>query len=307
MGLTSYVGVFGHVALDYIVTVPKLPDRNTTIQILGRRRYFGGTAGNLARAAGRLGLKASLASFVGPDFPRDYREALRRDLVDLRDLRIVRGADTPAAWIFSDPRGNQITVFDQGAMKDAPRRALQRHSVRDVELVHIGTGRPEYYAKVARLAEDLDRPIAFDPSQEIQYVYTASRFRSLLEKATYFFGNEPEIVRARHLVRATQTKDLLRYVEVLIVTRGARGSEILTRSSRIRVPRIKPRRVVDVTGTGDAYRAGFYAGLAHGYDLRRCGILGSSVASFVIEDKGTQTNLPTWGQTVRRAQRIASF
>lgn len=307
MALTSYVGVFGHVALDYIVTVPKLPERNTSIHILGRRRYFGGTAGNLARAAGRLGLKASLASFVGGDFPRDYREALRRDRVNLRDLRTVRRADTPAAWIFSDPRGNQIAVIDQGAMKDAPRLALQRHSVRDVELVHIGTGPPEYYAKVADLAEDLGRPIAFDPSQEIHYVYRASQFRSLLTKATYFFANEAELVRAKQLVRGTQTRDLLRYVEVLIVTRGAWGSEILMRGARIRIPRVKPRRVADVTGAGDAYRAGFYAGLAHGYDLRRCGILGSAVASFVIEEKGTQTNLPTWGQTVRRAQRIASF
>lgn len=307
MALTSYVGVFGHVALDYIVSVPKLPDRNTTIQVLGRRRYFGGTAGNLARAAGRLGLKASLASFVGRDFPRDYRAALQRDHVDLRDLRIVTGADTPAAWIFSDPRGNQIAVFDQGAMMDAPRRTLQRHSVQDVELVHIGTGRPEYYAKVARLAEDLGRPIAFDPSQEIQYVYRPARFRSLLAKAMYFFGNEAEILRAKHLVRATRTTDLLRYVEVLVVTRGARGSEILSRGSRIRVPRVKPRKVVDVTGAGDAYRAGFYAGLTHGYDLRRSGILGSAVASFVIEEKGTQTNLPTWSQAMRRAERIASF
>jgi nucleoside kinase len=307
MALTSYVGVFGHVALDYIVSVPKLPDRNTSIQILGRRRYFGGTAGNLARAAGRLGLRTSLAAFVGSDFPREYADALRRDRVDLRDLRVVKGRDTPAAWIFSDPRGNQIAVVDQGAMKDAPHRALQRHSVRDVKLVHIGTGRPEYYARVAKLAEDLDRPIAFDPSQEIHYVYGRSSFRSLLRRATYFFGNEPEIVRARQLVRANGTKDLLRYVDVVIVTRGARGSEILTRDARIRIPRAKPRRVVDVTGAGDAYRAGFYAGLARGYDLRHSGILGSAVASFVIEQRGTQTNLPTWRQTMRRAERIASF
>jgi nucleoside kinase len=307
MALMSYVGVFGHVALDYIVSVPKLPDRNTTIQILGRRRYFGGTAGNLARAAGRLGLKSTLASFVGGDFPPDYREALRRDRVDLRDLRVVKGANTPAAWIFSDPRGNQIAVFDQGAMMDAPGRALQQHSVRDVQLVHIGTGRPEYYAKVARFAEELNRPIAFDPSQEIHYVYRPAPFRSLLARATYFFGNEAEVARARRLVRATQTRDLLRYVDVLIVTRGDRGSEVFTRGSRTHVPRVKPRRVVDVTGAGDAYRAGFYAGLARGYDLRHCAILGSSVASFVIEEKGTQTNLPTWSQALHRAESVASF
>jgi nucleoside kinase len=307
MAVRSYVGVFGHVALDVIVSVPRLPDRDTSIQVLERQRYFGGTAGNLARTAARLGVKVSLASFVGTDFPPEYHAALAKEGVDRRDLREVQGEHTPTAWIFSDPRGRQVAIFDQGAMRDLAHRVVLRHSIRDVELVHIGTGRPEYYAKVARLARDLDRPIAFDPSQEIHYVYTSKSFQFLLSKATYVFGNEPEIARALRFVRATETRGLLRHVEVVIVTRGDRGSTILTRGERVRVPRVRPRRVVDVTGAGDAYRGGFYAGLARGYDLRRCGILASAVASFVIEKKGTQTNLPTWSETVRRARKHATF
>lgn len=305
--MKAYLGVFGHVVLDTIVRVPKLPEPNTSIQILDRRRYFGGTGGNLARAAGRLGIRVSLASFVGPEFPSDYWAALAADGVDLTDLRAVRGASTPAAWIFSDPKGNQVALVDQGPMEDTAHRPVLRHSVRDVELVHIGTGRPEYYAKVAALAEDLDRPIAFDPSQEIHYVYTPRTFRPLLARATYFFGNEAEIARAKQFVRATDTRDLLRYVEVVVATRGPKGSTILTRDGSIAVPRVRPSRVVDVTGAGDAYRAGFYVGLARGYDLRRAGVLGSAVASFVLEARGTQTNLPTWNQAETRARRFVSL
>lgn len=305
--MKSFLGAFGHVVLDYILTVPKLPDPNTSIQILDRRRYFGGTAGNLARAAARLGVRTSLASFVGSDFPADYRTALQADGVDLTDLRIVRGSATPTAWVFSDRRGNQMAIVDQGPMKDMGRMPILRHSVRDAELVHIGTGRPEYYVRIARLAQDLGRAIAFDPSQEIHYVYTARLFRALLGRATYFFGNEAEIEQAKRLARATSTKGLLRHVEIVVGTLGSKGSVVITRSGRIRIPRVKPRRVVDVTGAGDAYRAGFYAGLARGYDLRRCGILASAVASFVVESKGTQTNLPTWPMVLARARRHAPF
>lgn len=305
--MKAYLGVFGHVVLDTIVRVPKLPEPNTSIQILDRRRHFGGTGGNLARAAGRLGVRVSLASFVGADFPPDYRAALAADDVDLTDLRTVRGASTPTAWIFSDPKGNQVAIVDQGPMKDVAPRPVLRHSVRDVNLVHIGTGRPEYYAKVADLAEDLDRPIAFDPSQEIHYVYTPRTFRNLLARATYFFGNEAEVARAKQFVRATDTRDLLRYVDVVVATRGPKGSTILTRDGSISIPRIRPARVVDVTGAGDAYRAGFYAGLAKGDDLRHAGILGSAVASFVLEARGTQTNLPTWSRAEARARRIVSL
>src|SRR2546428_3613992 len=107
--------------MDYIVSLRRLPSPNTSIEILDRQRYFGGTAGNLARAAARLGVKASLASFVGGAFPADYPTALREDGVDTADPRAVRGANTPTASVFSDPRGNQIAVIDQGPMQAAAR------------------------------------------------------------------------------------------------------------------------------------------------------------------------------------------
>ncbi len=307
MAVKNYLGAFGHVVLDYIVTVPRLPRPNTSIQILDRQRYFGGTAGNLARAAAHLGLKTSLASFVGPDFPEDYWTALEDEGVDLRDLQKIPSHTTPTAWVFSDRDGDQMAIIDQGPMKDAGRRAVLRHSVRDVELVHLGTGRPEYYAKVADYARELDRTVSFDPSQEIHYVYNRRLFRRLMARADYFFGNEAEIAAAKRFMRVTSTEGLLDHAPVVVATLGARGSLVFARGQRIRIPRVRPRRVVDVTGAGDAYRAGFYAGLAHGYDLRRCGILGSAVASFVVEAKGTQTNLPTWTQAVQRASKYAAF
>ena len=307
MDVRDRLAVFGHVAMDYIVSLRRLPRPNTSIEIVDRRRYFGGTAGNLTRAAGRLGLKASLASFVGPDFPVDYRRALERDRVDLGDLRAIRGSTTPTAWIFSDPRGNQMAVIDQGPMKDVHRLPILRSSVRNADFVHIGTGRPEYYVRVAKLAEDNNVTIGFDPSQEIHYVYTARLFRELLRRSTYFFGNEAEISKAKRLTRVGSTEGLLKFTQVVVSTRGDRGSVVYTREGRISIPRVRPARLVDVTGAGDAYRAGFYAGLARGHDLRRCGIVASAVASFVVEAKGPQTNLPTWPQALSRARRHASF
>lgn len=307
MAVRNFVGAFGHVVLDYIVTVPHLPGPDASVAILERERHFGGTAGNLARAAARLGVRTSLASFVGVDFPDDYRSALRKEGVDLRDLRTIRDATTPVAFVFSARGGQQMTVIDQGPWKAGARLPVLRHSVRDVELVHLGTGPPAYYAKVAQLAEELDRPVAFDPSQEIRYVYDVPRFRAVFRKATYFFGNRAEVALAMRFMRARSVRDLLRPAEAIVVTLGARGSAIYTREGKLAIPAVRPRRVREITGAGDAYRAGFYAGLARGYDLRRCGILGSAVASFVVEAKGTQTNLPTWTQALGRARRHATF
>src|SRR3989454_5786880 len=103
--------------MDYIVSLRRLPTPNTSIEILDRQRYFGGTAGNLARAAARLGVKVSLASFVGADFPPDYRQALAKEGVDTHDLRTIARANTPTAWVFSDPKGDQMAGGGPGAQK----------------------------------------------------------------------------------------------------------------------------------------------------------------------------------------------
>src|SRR5439155_13213960 len=117
-----------------------------SIEIMKRLRSFGGTAENLTRSDARLDVKTAITSFVGDDFPADYRDALRKQGVDLTDLRSIRGALTPTAWIFSDPSGNQMAVIDQGPMK-AARFPILRHAVEPAELVHIGNGRPAYYPR----------------------------------------------------------------------------------------------------------------------------------------------------------------
>src|SRR2546425_2377886 len=267
--MANFLGVFGHVILDYIANLESLPEPNTSVQLIDRERFFGGTGGNIARIAARLGVPTALASFVGEDFPPEYREALAADGVDLTDLRAVPDAATPTAWIFTDRRGNQIAIVDQGPMKSASKYGVLTHTVETSEIVHLGTGRPEYYAKIAALASKLGKRIGFDPSQEIHYVYTPVTFRRLLGRAQMFFGNEVEMKRALSFVRRKKPADLLEWVEVVVMTRGAKGSTILSNEGRIDIPVIRSRKVVDVTGAGDAYRAGFYAGLSRGFDLFR--------------------------------------
>lgn len=308
MAVRNFLGVFGHVVLDHILSVPNLPSPETSVRVTDRSAFFGGTGGNVARCAAHLGVRTALASFVGTDFPAGYRKALEGDGVDLKDLYEVRGASTPTAWIFTDPKGNQTTVIDQGPMWDAHRRPLPEHTVRSAQLVHLGTGRPVYHERVARFATRLGKTIAFDPSQEISYAYSRASFLRLLRQAHLFFGNEAEVALALRYAGLRSPRQLLRFVNQVVVTRGRRGSLVVTRADgEHTIPRVRIRHVLDVTGAGDAYRAGFYAGLARGYDPVRCGILGSAAASFIVEARGTQTRLPAWEGVVNRARRAGEF
>ncbi len=238
---------------------------------------------------------------MGADFPADYRRALEEDGIDLTDLRILKEYDTPTAWIFSDPKGNQVAIVDQGPMRDAPRFDLQEYTVKWSKLVHVGTGRPEYYRMVMKMAKAEGKVISFDPSQEIHYVYDADTFRELLSYADYFFGNRHEFQRALDYLALSDPSEMMQHVRAAVLTEGADGSTIYSDEGVWRVPGIPPREEVDVTGAGDAYRAGFYAGLSRGLELPQCGLLGASVASFCVEAAGPQNMLPRWEEAWSRA------
>jgi sugar/nucleoside kinase (ribokinase family) len=79
---------------------------------------------------------------------------------------------------------------------------------------------------------------------------------------------------------------------------------ILTRSGTFQIPAAKARTIVDTTGAGDAFRAGFYAGLYRKRELRDCARLGAATASFVIEERGSLTNIPSWESVEERASEI---
>ena len=307
MAMRHFLGVYGHVNLDYIIDVSRLPRPNTSIQIEKETVYFGGTGANVARLAAAMGVDTALASFVGEDFPDSYATALRDSGVDISDLMRVENYATPRVWIFSDPRGNQMAVVDQGPMRDAEKLPLMTETALMADWVHFCTGRPEYYAKVAREASKAGRSISLDPAQEIHYVYTAETLRSMIRHADLFFGNEKEVAKAAKMLRVAGARGLLRHVEAVLETKGGKGSLVHERDGITAIPAIRPKRLVDYTGAGDAFRSGFYAGLSRGHDMVVCAILGSSASSFALEAKGTQSVLPTYQQVLERAKKSGAF
>jgi len=298
----NFLGVFGHVAVDVICSVNKFPRPNTCEAIVDRRTEFGGTAGNMAVFAAALGVPTALASLVGDDFPADYRAFLESKRIDLTDLKTIKGMRTPSVIMVSDRSHNQVGFVDQGAILAQNGLPLQKHTIDNSKVIHVGTGRPKYALQVCRRARKGGKLVAFDPAQEIHYVYDARSFSSVIREADTFFCNESELAVALKYLRFRRAEDLLDIVDMLILTAGKRGSRIMTSGGEdIRVPPCKAKKVVDTTGAGDAYRAGFYASMRKKMDLADCGAVASAAASFAVESFGGQTNLPSWTEVCKRA------
>ena len=289
----NFLGIFGHVNVDYIISVPYLPSPDTSIEINDLSIHFGGPCGNIAVLAAQLGVKVAIASFVGSNFPKEYYTVFKKSGVDITDLKIGKEYLTPTCFLISFGE-KQIGLMNQGPMKDIRKYSVLSHTIDSSEIIHISTGRPEYYIKIIEYTKKKNKKISFDPGQEIHYVYTHKIFKKLIEKIDYFFASQAEYKTAKKYLNLKYEKDMINYVDTFILTRGANGSTIYTKENKIDIPAIRPKRIIDITGAGDAYRAGFYAGLYRRFSIEKCGLIGAIVSSYIISQAGPQIYNLKW-------------
>lgn len=291
--------ITGSVATDHLMTFPGkftdslLADQLHTISLsflvddLQVRR--GGVAANIAFGLGSLGADPVLLAAVGADFA-DYRSWLDRHGVDTTSVLISEIAHTARFVCTTDSAHNQIASFYPGAMSEA--RSIEISPVAErvggLDLVLVGPNDPE--AMLRHTAECRERgiPFAADPSQQLAGM-DGPEIRDLIDGAAYLFTNEYEAALTEQKTGWTAAEVLAR-VGVRVTTLGKNGAKVETAAvgevARVGVP--AERGLADPTGVGDAFRAGFLAGLVWDVPLERCAQLGSMLATYVIETVGTQ-------------------
>jgi len=266
-----------------------LSSLNVSLQLASLDFSFGGCGVNIAWGLNQLGVDVVPVSVAGANFEDLYRGHLQANQIDTRYIAVDPKYDHCAlAVILSDTEGNQLTAFHAGASV-SPIRVLPR-DIEGIERVSLALLAPEDAPIMLRQARDLANlsiPFMFDPGQGLAE-FTSEEVNELIDLASYVVVNahEWEIL----LQLSGQDKDqLLSHVEFAIVTRGRNGSSILsTRQGEIQVAAVETDSPLDPTGCGDAYRAGYLAGLVRGKDVATCGNIGSLTATFNLECAQTQ-------------------
>lgn len=290
--------VTGSIATDHLMSFPGrfsdsiVVDKLDTISLsflvdeLEVRR--GGVAANIAFGMGVLGQNPILVGAVGQDFA-DYRSWLRRHGVDTESVHVSQHRHTARFVCTTDEHSNQIASFYAGAMQEA--RDIELGPVIDrvgpVDLVLIGANDPEAMIRHTQECRYRGIPFAADPSQQLARMH-GEEIRALIDSAAYLFTNEYEAALTEQKTGWSGDEVLAR-VGTRVTTLGSKGARIERLGAEaIHVPTAGETRRADPTGVGDAFRAGFLAGLAWGLGLPRCAQLGSLLATHVIETVGTQ-------------------
>lgn len=248
----------------------------------------GGVGGNISFGMGVLGGTPVLVGAAGHDFA-DYRSWLERHGVDCAGVLISEMRHTARFICTTDTEQNQLASFYAGAMAEAREIELGpvAERVGGFDLVLIGPNDPEAMLRHTDECRFRGIPFAADPSQQLARMH-GDEIRLLVDGAEFLFTNEYE---ASLIEQKTgwSADDILDRVGVRVTTLGAKGSRIESRAfAPIHVPVPREERIIDPTGVGDAFRAGFLCGYSWGLSLERCAQLGSLLATYAIETVGPQ-------------------
>ncbi len=292
------IGVAGSVGNDHLMTFEgkfkdSLVDGALTsvslsflVDSLEIRR--GGCAANISFGMGALGLTPILIAAVGKDWP-DYDAWLKRHGVDTSHVKVSEKLYTATFMVTTDLEHNQIASFFPGAMSEAREIELEPivEKVGNFDLLIISPDDPEAMVRYSETARQFGIPFAADPSQQLARMH-GPEIKLLIQGAKYLFVNEYELALTLQKT-GWSDEELFAQVQVRITTLGAQGARIEEHGKEtIHVGVPHERAKIDPTGVGDNFRSGFLAGLSWGLSHERCAQIGSLLATYCLENKGTQ-------------------
>lgn len=262
----------------------------------------GGSVGNTMAGIASLG---GTGSYIGKVRDDQLGAIFNQDLesmgITFNTERSVSGAQTARCLVIVTPDGQRSMATYLGAClelspDDIDISTILGHRVTYLEgYLWDGPQAKESMIKAARLAHSDSRQVALTLSDSFCVDRHRESFRDLIYRyVDILFANEQEIVSLYEVSDVHVALDIgRRDCNLMVITRGAEPALIASEDDVRQVSTMPVERVVDTTGAGDLYAAGFLFGITHGYDPVISGRIGAIAAGEIISHFGArpETNL----------------
>lgn len=250
---------------------------------------FGGCGANIAYNLGLLGLSPYLFGVVGHDFEK-FDEHLKSVGVDLDYLETVSDQLTSTAYLLSDKINNQLTLFSPAAAMDSRKcsKLPDDFTSDTVSCAIVSPDNPQRMFNLAKLCAERGVPVIFDPGQALP-VLNKDGLLEVLEVVNGVIVNnyEADLLAAKV---GMDLEDVARKLDFLVKTMGEGGCLIFEGGGLEKIHAIENLPVSDVTGAGDAFRAGFLHAYSQKLTVKQCSEYGCSLASFALDTSGGQSH-----------------
>lgn len=281
----------------------RLIDAEEATRLYGRmgpgREISGGSAGNTAAGVAMLGASAG---FVGQVADDQLGDVYRHDITSLgieftTPARPQAEAPTARSLVLVTPDAQRTMNTFLGAAQNLSREALDEDQLRRAKILYLEgyLWDPEVpraaMERAIGIVRDAGGAVAFTLSDSFCIERHRDSFNALIDsgRLDILFANEAEIVSLTgaadfdSAVAATAER-----VAVLVVTRSEKGAVAVEKGERVEVPAEPVERIVDTTGAGDLFAAGFLTGRAQGRPNAECLRMGAIAAAEVISHYGAR-------------------
>lgn len=262
------------------------------------REISGGSAANSMAGVAALGLDAA---FIGQTADDQLGAIFAHDMTSLgvrfETPPLNDGPPTGRCLIVVTPDAQRTMNTFPGASHELTPKALNEQIIRSAAVTFLegylwGPERPRHaMLRAAQIAHEAERTVAFTLSESLCIPGRREGVLGMIEGGMIdvLFANEDE---AMHLSGATDLEGAIAklqpLVSTLIVTRGAAGALAMEHGRRAEIPAAPVERVVDTTGAGDLFAAGFLAARCRARPLERCLEAGALAAAEVISHFGAR-------------------
>ncbi|ATZ61128.2 MAG: carbohydrate kinase family protein [Methanosarcinales archaeon Met12] len=277
-------------AVDKCTTSKKFAKPGEEADIINAKGCPGGSAANTIVGLARLGLSTGFIGIVGDDAEGDViMDEFAVEGVDVSRIRREVGC-SGAALVFVDAQGERALYISPGVNDALYIDKGDLEYANNAQFVHMDSFvSAEQLEMQKKFMKETRAAVSFAPGM-MCFKFKFDVLKPIIESCHIVFLNEGEIHSLTSVGYKKGGEILLNVgAEMVVVTLGKKGCYIANEDIYIAA---SGACAVDTTGAGDAFAAGFLYGLSKGERMRRCGELGTAVASMCIGKYGAREGLP---------------
>jgi ribokinase len=284
----------GAALVDMVALVERFPDIDDEVFVPKLEFMCGGSAANTTIACSKLNLKAGFLGKVGNDpFGNLLKDDFQINLINIDNLITSKELPTGNCYVAVDKKGNRILYAHSGAANELEPSEIDPNYIEKSRLIHLASLKNiKPLIKTAEIAKEKQVKVSLNPGALIAD-QPLKDLLPLIKNIDIFISSKTELEKIFNKKFDNAIVELKKFAEIIAITKGSSGCYIFDSQSgenyTIGAYKVDVR---DTTGAGDAFSAGFLAGVLHDKELSFCGKMGNATAALCIQEIGARNGLP---------------